>query len=182
MDPVLPKYQTSVPAKDFNLKSDKGLIIFSTTVTGENSLGSGDLYLRDLDSKFKRLINMWGSGRNEEGESIQQDPRLNIQQIDPVTVRGKIHALELEPGEYEFYHYYAILDNYELSSNSKFYLKFFVGPGDVLYLGNLDFYVPDKIYTIRIADRRKRDLAQAFAALNLPESTAVQYQFFRFKP
>jgi len=176
-DDSIPEVIESISKDDYNFKnSNKSVVIFSTTFEGSDALKGGFLYLHSMDDKFNRTVEMWGR---------EDDARLRINEGRTSNkIIGKVHVLELKPGEYEFYHYYTRIGDYELSSSSRFYLKFKVEAGEKSYLGNINIKFGDGgtagRYRISLNNLKKRDIEVVNKSFVNSKEMSVQTQRVHF--
>jgi hypothetical protein len=136
--------------------SDRGLAVFSLT-------GSGIGY---FNIKFRKT-----SG---DRESFAPSGGTAGPKPDWINPTGRLVAIELDAGEYEFF---AWEDHFGASptqssatvvpsplamrsklSKTPFSVRFRMRPGAVTYLGNVHLAVTSDTYTVRVFDRSERDL------------------------
>jgi hypothetical protein len=155
------------PGEPFTPDPAHGVAVLSLSRTG---VADFDLLLqvRGVDRFFHRPLLL-----RARGDSLDWGDREN-RPIPPEAPRGRLAALVLEPGDYEFsgwsgdsqmYGFYG--DGYLI--NGPLSLPFTVQPGRIVYVGALRLELPPKpnwlanlgtaTYRLRVEDHAARDLA-----------------------
>ncbi len=125
------------------------------------------VYFRSIDGKID------GAVANDSMRFLLTGERLPIPissdlVLDVENPMGRIHAIELPVGDYEFYRYNAYVSTplpsgtatHTLNSKYPFSAKFTVESDTVTYVGRLTFdYLPDRRVGFKIANRSKDDMA-----------------------
>jgi hypothetical protein len=153
------------PDYKLDAKSGQGIVVFTTTLSGEVASGwylkFKVLYASSTSANPADLFEVWTTQRFlDTGELAIAPFRISIDVSDDRPL-GRLHVLELKGGDYEFYSYYASGSKID---TQPFSFQFKVSPGTVTYVGNVHFYQKETGYkasriNMSINDRQDRDLA-----------------------
>lgn len=137
-------------------KGSSGMLVASLTVSG---YVPGSMWLQlfragDTTPRHSIPINIasfgldWSPGSGASGRSMQ----------------GRLAAVEIPPGQYEFGRWVMTVANRAAyTSSARIGSRFAVGPGEVVYVGNIHIDVQNSAsaslpYRVEVNDERKRDL------------------------
>lgn len=137
--------------------SGKGIVIFSTTESGERSGATPYLHLKRVYSKpFDGKVLMWNENDKKDLENTK---KYRAQAF------GRVHVLALPEGHYDFYLYQdEDGDGDDLNSKDSykhFEINYDVVAGEVRYIGNMGFYFypTSGVYKLYLVDKFERDVS-----------------------
>ncbi|HEX7927595.1 MAG TPA: hypothetical protein VF678_08390 [bacterium] len=141
-------------SRDFRFKPDgkTGLVFASVTVSGERPL--------ILFIKYRRVD-------SKDASEFQQIPVINSlvsmdwdpkgRQLSEEAPAGRLMAIELPPGKYEFYSWHGTIPGYSISSKA-FAYQFEAVQGRAVYVGNMHLRIDGMRYQMNVHDRHERDI------------------------
>lgn len=199
---------TSDLAGDYALdpKGEEGLVVASLTLSGKDlaKVSRFEYRVRAAARKGDEAVNVtahfaspsqharWAQKESRHPGAdwsavVKDSPSAAALDVREAAVAGRVAALRLPPGEYEFYAWKVTEPGAygatEFAPKPPFSYRFAVRPGQATYIGQLNLHLGERgTQEVTVEDRNERDLVLMRTKIPSLKTTAVRLEIGRVLP